>query len=120
MANLSLAHQAERIKRGNKPTNCLDPFVLSDFERSHLRDAFVVVKTMQTAAGSGKAALGWPIFLELITTVCAGIAGAGVALLLNIAARRRLPKWVMPVAAGLGMTISNGHTWFERTPDCLP
>jgi CBS domain-containing protein len=27
---------------------------LSDFERSHLRDAFVVVKTMQSALVSGR------------------------------------------------------------------
>jgi CBS domain-containing protein len=30
------------------------PTDLSDFERSHLRDAFVVIKTMQNAAGSGR------------------------------------------------------------------
>ncbi|WP_299148123.1 DUF294 nucleotidyltransferase-like domain-containing protein [uncultured Tateyamaria sp.] len=58
IANLRLAHQAAQIKSDDKPTNYLDPSVLSDFERSHLRDAFVVVKTMQSAAGSGKAALG--------------------------------------------------------------
>jgi CBS domain-containing protein len=28
------------------------PTDLSDFERSHLRDAFVVIKTMQSADGS--------------------------------------------------------------------
>ena len=31
----------------------MTPSDLSDFERSHLRDAFVVIKTMQNAAGSG-------------------------------------------------------------------
>ena len=58
IANLRLAHQAEQIRQGRAPGNHLDPSTLSDFERSHLRDAFVVVKTMQSAAGSGKAALG--------------------------------------------------------------
>ena len=63
------------------------------------------------------------MFLELIATVFAGIACAGVALLLNIATGRRLPKWAVPVAAGLGMigmTISNEYTWFDRTAGQLP
>ncbi|MEO1705756.1 MAG: putative nucleotidyltransferase substrate binding domain-containing protein, partial [Pseudomonadota bacterium] len=58
IAGLRLSHQAEEVRGGDKPTNFLDPSRLSDFERSHLRDAFVVVKTLQSAAGSGKAALG--------------------------------------------------------------
>ncbi|MFC6636641.1 hypothetical protein GV827_20410 [Sulfitobacter sp. JBTF-M27] len=63
------------------------------------------------------------MFVELIATVFAGIACAGLALLLNIITGRRLPKWVMPVAAGLGMigmTISNEYTWFSRTAERLP
>ena len=58
IATTRLEHQAQQIKAGKKPGNHLDPSALSDFERSHLRDAFVVVKTMQSAAGSGKGALG--------------------------------------------------------------
>ncbi len=53
-----LEHQAAQIKAGEKPGNYLDPSQLSDFERSHLRDAFVVVKTMQSAVGAGKGAIG--------------------------------------------------------------
>jgi CBS domain-containing protein len=34
------------------------PSDLSDFERSHLRDAFVVVRTMQSALGHAVGALG--------------------------------------------------------------
>lgn len=63
------------------------------------------------------------MFVELIATVFAGIACAGIAMLLNIATGRRLPKWVMPVAAGLGMiamTISNEYTWFDRTAERMP
>ncbi|WP_227287361.1 DUF294 nucleotidyltransferase-like domain-containing protein [Boseongicola sp. H5] len=52
IADTRLAHQAAQIKRGEKPDNFMPPSDLSDFERSHLRDAFVVVKTMQSAAGS--------------------------------------------------------------------
>ncbi|MFK7835020.1 MAG: DUF294 nucleotidyltransferase-like domain-containing protein [Sulfitobacter sp.] len=58
IAMTRLEHQASQIKSGVKPGNYLDPSALSDFERSHLRDAFVVVKTMQAAVGSGKGALG--------------------------------------------------------------
>lgn len=63
------------------------------------------------------------MFLELIATVFAGVACAGVAMLLNILIGRRLPRWLMPVAAGAGMiamTISNEYTWFDRTADRLP
>ena len=44
-----LRHQAEQIKNGQKPDNFMPPSVLSDLERNHLRDAFVVVKTLQSA-----------------------------------------------------------------------
>jgi CBS domain-containing protein len=54
IADTRLAHQAAQIKRGEKPDNFMAPADLSDFERSHLRDAFVVIKTMQSAAGSGR------------------------------------------------------------------
>ena len=58
IAETRLEHQAAQVKAGEKPSNYLDPSNLSDFERSHLRDAFVVVKTMQSSVGSGKGALG--------------------------------------------------------------
>ncbi|PWG16489.1 DUF294 nucleotidyltransferase-like domain-containing protein [Salibaculum griseiflavum] len=58
IATMRLEHQAAQIKAGEPPSNYLDPSDLSDFERSHLRDAFVVVKTMQSAVGSGKGAIG--------------------------------------------------------------
>lgn len=58
IAMTRLKHQADQIRAGQKPDNYLNPSDLSDFERSHLRDAFVVVKTMQSAAGSGKGMLG--------------------------------------------------------------
>ncbi len=57
IATMRLEDQVSQIKAGLAPDNYLDPASLSDFERSHLRDAFVVVKTMQSAAGSGKGAL---------------------------------------------------------------
>ena len=57
IADIRLAHQAAQIKRGEKPDNFMAPTDLSDFERSHLRDAFVVVKTMQSAVGQGRGIL---------------------------------------------------------------
>jgi CBS domain-containing protein len=57
IATMRLEHQAAEVTAGKKPDNYLDPAGLSDFERSHLRDAFVVVKTMQSAVGTGTGAL---------------------------------------------------------------
>ena len=55
IAETRLEHQARRVKAGDAPDNYLLLSDLSDFERSHLRDAFVVVKTMQSALVSGRA-----------------------------------------------------------------
>ena len=63
------------------------------------------------------------MFVELIGTIIAGIACAGIVMLINRMTGRRLPKWLTPVAAGLGMiamTISNEYIWFERTAETLP
>lgn len=57
IAETRLLHQVDMIKQGLPPNNFLQPSILSDFERSHLRDAFVVVKTMQSAAGQGRGML---------------------------------------------------------------
>ncbi|MBD3803703.1 MAG: cyclic nucleotide-binding/CBS domain-containing protein [Thioclava sp.] len=54
IASMRLENQAHLARSGRKPDNYLAPSDLSDFERSHLRDAFVVVRTMQSAAGHGK------------------------------------------------------------------
>lgn len=56
IASLRLAHQARLVRAGRRPDNYLDPSDLSDFERGHLRDAFVVVRTMQSAIGHGRGA----------------------------------------------------------------
>ncbi len=58
IAETRLEHQVRLVKSEEKPDNYLPPSTLSDFERSHLRDAFVVVKTMQSAVGHGKGMLG--------------------------------------------------------------
>ena len=58
VAQTRLEHQAAQIKRGEAPNNFLPPAELSAFERSHLRDAFVVIKTMQSALMQGRGVLG--------------------------------------------------------------
>lgn len=56
IAETRLQHQLRRVTAGMKPDNFIQPSDLSDFERSHLRDAFVVVRTMQSAIGSARGA----------------------------------------------------------------
>ncbi|RLJ59935.1 CBS domain-containing protein [Litoreibacter meonggei] len=58
VAQSRLDHQAAQIKHGKTPDNFLPPAELSAFERSHLRDAFVVIKTMQSALMQGRGVLG--------------------------------------------------------------
>jgi CBS domain-containing protein len=58
IARLRLDNQAALVRSGRKPDNFLAPSDLSDFERSHLRDAFVVIRTMQSALGQRAGALG--------------------------------------------------------------
>ena len=53
-----LENQAHLIKAGRQPDNYLSPADLPDLDRSHLRDAFVVVRWMQSAVGHGKGMLG--------------------------------------------------------------
>ncbi|MFD1344795.1 DUF294 nucleotidyltransferase-like domain-containing protein [Litorisediminicola beolgyonensis] len=58
IAETRLEHQCTRIGNGEAPDNYLAPSTLSDFDRSHLRDAFVVVKGLQSALGHGRGMLG--------------------------------------------------------------
>ncbi|HEX2148409.1 MAG TPA: DUF294 nucleotidyltransferase-like domain-containing protein [Pseudorhizobium sp.] len=56
IAELRLRNQAAQVRAGQPAGNYLGPYDLGDFERSHLRDAFVVVRTMQSALANGRAA----------------------------------------------------------------
>ncbi|MEM1163231.1 MAG: DUF294 nucleotidyltransferase-like domain-containing protein [Pseudomonadota bacterium] len=58
IAQTRLEHQAKQVRQGGKPNNFMAPTELSDFERSHLRDAFVVIRTLQSAIGHGRGMLG--------------------------------------------------------------
>jgi CBS domain-containing protein len=52
ISELRLQHQARLIRGGHKPDNFMAPAMLSELERGHLKDAFAVVKTMQSAAAN--------------------------------------------------------------------
>ncbi len=63
------------------------------------------------------------MFLELIATFAAGAGAAGLVLILNLLTKGRLPRWAMPVAAGLamiGVAISSEVSWGTRTAEGLP
>ncbi|MBM6549619.1 hypothetical protein [Marinomonas ostreistagni] len=60
---------------------------------------------------------------ELIATVCAGLAGAGIALFLRKLTLGKTPKWIIPALAGLGMLgfqIQSEYTWYEHQASLLP
>lgn len=59
---------------------------------------------------------------ELIATITAGFGAAGIALILRTVFKK-LPKWTIPAAAGLGMLgfqVFSEYTWFEHTRSRLP
>ncbi|MFO7759130.1 MAG: DUF294 nucleotidyltransferase-like domain-containing protein [Roseovarius sp.] len=56
IAETRLRHQAGQVARGEAPDNFMNPAEMSDLERNHLRDAFMVVKTMQSAIGQSRGA----------------------------------------------------------------
>jgi len=51
LAKLRIAHQARQTRAGQTPDNFLALEELSNFERSHLKDAFGVVQTLQGVLG---------------------------------------------------------------------
>ncbi|WP_163558584.1 hypothetical protein [Halomonas sp. NO4] len=60
---------------------------------------------------------------HLIAAVFAGLGAAGVGLLLRTLSARRLPRWIVPVCAGLGILgyqIHHEYTWFEHKRAQLP
>ncbi|MGR3712344.1 MAG: hypothetical protein ACU0A6_04410 [Shimia sp.] len=63
------------------------------------------------------------MFLELVATFIAGIAGAGLTMLILRLTGNRLPRWLVPVAAGgamLAATIASEYGWYDRTADAMP
>ncbi|MEQ5872822.1 hypothetical protein J4E08_23520 [Sagittula sp. NFXS13] len=61
------------------------------------------------------------MFLELLAVIFAGIAGAGVMMLVTRFVA--LPRWLVPIGAGAAMlaaTISSEYGWYGRTVNGLP
>lgn len=57
------------------------------------------------------------MFFDLVATVLAGVAVAGIVLFLRRILRLPLPAWLVPAAAGaamLGYTIWSEYSWFQR------
>jgi CBS domain-containing protein len=47
ISTVRIAHQANAVRLGEPPDNFVPPGQLSAFERSHLKDAFALVRSMQ-------------------------------------------------------------------------
>lgn len=63
------------------------------------------------------------MIFEFIAAVVAAIAVAGIAMIFRWLSRGRLPKWIVPAAAGLGMlsyTIWSEYSWFSRATAAMP
>lgn len=63
------------------------------------------------------------MLLELIATVTVGLGTAGIVLVIAKATRGRLPRWIVPGAAGAAMiafTIWSEYSWYGRTAEALP
>jgi len=63
------------------------------------------------------------MLLEFIATIALGLGIAGLVMALNLVLGRRLPRWAMPAAAGLGMIlflVYLEYSWAPRTAEQLP
>ncbi len=56
ISDMRLDHQARQIREGRAPDNYLAPASLSELERNHLKDAFLIIKTLQSALGQSQSA----------------------------------------------------------------
>lgn len=60
---------------------------------------------------------------HLVAAIFAGLAAAGIGLLLRTVSGKRLPRWIVPVFAGLGMLayqIHHEYSWFSYKQLQLP
>ncbi|HRN60799.1 MAG TPA: hypothetical protein PLI44_11275 [Chiayiivirga sp.] len=63
------------------------------------------------------------MLLELIAIIAAGFGMAGIALSINLAVGKRLPKWIFPASAGAGMLLMAiwlEYSWLDRTTGTFP
>jgi len=60
---------------------------------------------------------------ELLATIIAGVGAAGIALLLRKFSKQRLPRYWVPIFAGIGMLtfqIHGEYNWFRHQSSLLP
>ncbi len=60
---------------------------------------------------------------HLIAAIFAGLGAAGLGQLLRLASGKRLPRWLVPVFAGLGMLgyqVYTEYSWFDHKRGQLP
>ncbi|MDN3553528.1 hypothetical protein QWY74_08630 [Halomonas almeriensis] len=60
---------------------------------------------------------------HLIAAVFAGLGAAGLGLLMRLLSGKRLPRWIVPIMAGMGMLgyqIQHEYGWYEHTRAQLP
>jgi hypothetical protein len=63
------------------------------------------------------------MLFDILALVSAGFAAGGVALLAQRLSGRRLPRWIVPGAAGAAMlayAVWSEYSWFGRTSAALP
>lgn len=63
------------------------------------------------------------MFWELVATVFAGLGAAGIALMLHKLSAQKLPRYLVPVFAGLGMLgfqIYGEYNWYSHQTSLLP
>ncbi len=63
------------------------------------------------------------MFWNLVATVFAGLGAAGIGLGIRALTRKKAPKWIIPVFAGLGMMgyqIYMEYTWFDQMTARMP
>lgn len=63
------------------------------------------------------------MLLEFVAIIAAGFGLAGIALMLNVVVGRRLPGWLFPAAAGVGMlamAIWLEYSWLDRATASFP
>ncbi|MFW5824944.1 MAG: hypothetical protein ACOCVV_08250 [Marinobacter sp.] len=63
------------------------------------------------------------MFWNFVATIICGLGAAGIAMGIRAATRKKAPKWIIPVFAGLGMMgyqIYMEYTWHDQITGRLP
>lgn len=63
------------------------------------------------------------MLLDLVAAAAAAFGAAGLALILRHLSGGRLPRWLVPLAAGSGMiafAVWNEYSWYPRVAGVLP